>query len=493
VVSANTIDKSANYTVSCNAIQLAQAANINARIFNNIISVTATTNGTSTIRGIYLFNGTGHKVYNNLIHNILLTTGNFKAIEVRTAATAPEIFFNTISLDNSVSTSGNLTGFSEELSNTKSVLRDNLISITQTVTGTGYKAGILLASTSSVDTAISSNYNSIYVSGGSVARKGTTTATNYLTLANWQTASGEDMNSVAINPGFASLVNSVPTNVAMNNMGTSISWITTDITGAVRASTPDIGAYEFTGGAPSAPDSILGSNKVCENTAAVNYSVVPVPGAASYTWTVTGATLVSGQGTASIMIDFSNTAAMISVLASNVNGSSASVSKPVSIAALPNTNFVASPENFCETWGQVNLGGGLPSGGTYSGNAVFNNQFNPVVAGLGPQIITYSYTNSDGCTASAEDTVHVVVCTNISPVQHTPKIVFENPCLAPCTVNLDGFSSGVLVNLYSAQGILVESQQVTSSFELKQHHNPGVYFLEIVNGTGGRIVQKIVL
>src|SRR4029079_15726426 len=97
VVSANHFDKSAGSTSSTNAIQLAQAANINGRVFGNFIKMSQIS---GSLVGIYLFNGTGHKVYNNLIYDIRSTNGTIEGIRVRTGATAPEIYFNTISFDN---------------------------------------------------------------------------------------------------------------------------------------------------------------------------------------------------------------------------------------------------------------------------------------------------------------------------------------------------------------------------------------------------------
>ncbi|MEP7263591.1 MAG: T9SS type A sorting domain-containing protein [Bacteroidota bacterium] len=243
IISNNIFDKRTAQITSTNAIQIAQAANINAQIFNNTISISQTNNGTMTIRGIYLFNGTGHRVYNNVIHDVRLTSGNFTAIEVRTAATAPEIYYNTVSLDNNVATSGDLTGFSEELSNTNSVLRNNMISISQQCSGA--KTGIMLGAIATANTAISSNYNNIYVPGGNVAVKGSLTPVIYSTLALWQAASNQDANSQILNPQFTSAAVSVPTNLALDGSAIAIPSVITDITGITRGTPPDIGTYEF--------------------------------------------------------------------------------------------------------------------------------------------------------------------------------------------------------------------------------------------------------
>ncbi|MFM8493517.1 MAG: hypothetical protein ACKOA7_07275, partial [Bacteroidota bacterium] len=69
----------------------------------------------------------------------------------------------------------------------------------------------------------------------------------YANLAAWRTASGKDLQSISASPIYASLSTPIPTSAAVNNLGTPMASVTSDITGAPRnASTPDMGAYEFT-------------------------------------------------------------------------------------------------------------------------------------------------------------------------------------------------------------------------------------------------------
>jgi hypothetical protein len=265
VVSGNHFDKSAGSTSSTNAIQLAQALNVNGRISGNYIKMSQTT---GSLVGIYLFNGTGHKVFNNLIYDIRSTTGNIEGIRVRTGATAPEIYFNTISFDNASPTTGSLRGFREELSNTGSILRNNIFSITQTTSST--KSAIELASTSTLTTAINSNYNVFWVPGGNVGMRG---ATAYNTLNAWQTASTQDAASFETDPFFQAITNPIPTSGVINNQAVTGTGVLTDITGAARAAAPDPGAYEFS---PPAGDAaitnfVLPSIPHCANTLAVQF------------------------------------------------------------------------------------------------------------------------------------------------------------------------------------------------------------------------------
>jgi gliding motility-associated-like protein len=67
------------------------------------------------------------------------------------------------------------------------------------------------------------------------------------------------------------------------------------------------------------PGAIVGDTVVCPGQTNVLYSIAPVPGAISYQWTVPpGAIIVSGQGTTTITLDFTNgISGNITVLASN--------------------------------------------------------------------------------------------------------------------------------------------------------------------------------
>jgi hypothetical protein len=172
-----------------------------------------------------------------------LTSGNFTGIEVRTAGMSPEIYFNTIAIDDTAASTGNLYGIKEELSSTGSVLRNNIISISQPTTGN--KAALVLGAVSNVTTALNSNYNLFWVPGGNVALKNPTTPTFYPTLNNWQAASTQDSVSLYLNPMFISATQSIPTNLAADNAGTPIAWITNDVAGNTRGVVPDVGAYEF--------------------------------------------------------------------------------------------------------------------------------------------------------------------------------------------------------------------------------------------------------
>ncbi|MBK6988164.1 MAG: T9SS type A sorting domain-containing protein [Bacteroidetes bacterium] len=78
----------------------------------------------------------------------------------------------------------------------------------------------------------------------------------------------------------------------------------------------------------------------------------------------------------------------------------------------------------CQTASAVTLSGGSPSGGTYSGTGVTGNSFDPATSGVGTFAITYSYTNANGCSSTAQSTMVVNAVTTAS--MSTPDAVCDN-------------------------------------------------------------------
>jgi hypothetical protein len=343
----NFFDRTPDAGVSSgNAIQIAQNANINASIFNNEIQVTKTANGSITLRGIYLFNGTGHKVYNNVIHNILLESGNMTGIEIRTAGTAPEIYFNTISIDHAANTSGDLFGIRESLSNTNSILRNNLISISQPTTGD--KAALALGATANVQTAFDTDYNILYAPDGNVAQRGTFNPTFYPTLPSWQGASTQDMNSLDLDPELESMTVSIPTNLAVNDKGIPVAGIALDFNGQLRGPVPDIGAYEFPSCTPAMLTFLIGPDDICENAFGL-YTTTEIPGALEYIWTLPpGAEIIAGADN-NVTVDFNGNGGTVSVSVQDTCGISDPLSMEVIILPLPDTpGPIVGPDAVCD-------------------------------------------------------------------------------------------------------------------------------------------------
>ena len=157
---------------------------------------------------------------------------------------------------------------------------------------------------------------------------------------------------------------------------------------------------------------------VCYQTNTLSTYTVPSVGTGTYTWTIPAcATLVSGQGTNSIQVNWSSCPAglinnAISVAYSSTSGCSAT---PVTLGVLiyQVTPSITPIGPFCANAPCVTLAA-TPAGGTWSGTGVTGNQFCP---GITNSLITYTYTQS-GCTFSANTGAQVNPTPVLSPIQH---------------------------------------------------------------------------
>lgn len=95
---------------------------------------------------------------------------------------------------------------------------------------------------------------------------------------------------------------------------------------------------------PAMPDPISGPDRVCQGEDGVNYTISPVAGATSYTWSVpTGAVIDSGQGTTSVSVDFGSDSGEVTVCAVDGCGSGPARILAVSVDAPP--IIVSDPGN----------------------------------------------------------------------------------------------------------------------------------------------------
>jgi hypothetical protein len=96
-----------------------------------------------------------------------------------------------------------------------------------------------------------SNFNNLFTTGANLAYQNTTART---TIALWRTNAQRDTNSVNVNPMYSTDFDLHSNQIALNNAGTPVGFVTTDFDGHVRCpnggcfgghGNPDIGADEF--------------------------------------------------------------------------------------------------------------------------------------------------------------------------------------------------------------------------------------------------------
>ena len=170
----------------------------------------------------------------------------------------------------------------------------------------------------------------------------------------------------------------------------------------------------------NAPSAIIGSSNIAGCTNPVTYSIPAISNASSYTWTVpTGATIVSGQGTRTITVNFLSTltatyTGTITVVGKNDCGNtSAAATRTITKVTLGTPGTISGPTafatNVCSLIGKdTAITYTIPAvaGATnYAWTAPTNAT---IVTGQGTNTITVKFTNGY-TTATAGDTLRVVV------------------------------------------------------------------------------------
>lgn len=231
-------------------------------------------NNTNTAYGIYFSSTDALSQLENVISNNLLYnfTGKGDVYGIYNSGSDNIWYYhNTIALDGASANTSNYTtrGFHQSSQVDGVEFVNNIIVVTRS--GGGSKYCIYF---SSANGGIHANRNDYYL-----AATGGTNNIGYYggdksSLLAWQTASGQDSTSVSANPLFVSVTsgNYQPANTAIDNKGIPVN-ITVDINNAARsATTPDIGAYEFTPGPCTTPP-LAGNPQVSPAVICVNRKV----------------------------------------------------------------------------------------------------------------------------------------------------------------------------------------------------------------------------
>jgi hypothetical protein len=228
--------------------------------------------------------------------------------------------------------------------------------------------------------------------------------------------------------------------------------------------------------APAAPASLIGPTAACLGATALGFSVAPVPGATQYTWTINAQdTLVSGQGTNSIVVNFSNNAGnrTISVTAANFCGTSAATSTTILVnnpsaafSSLPVSPIINQPATFTP----ATLGLASYAWTFSNGSPATSNSSSPQVTwtNLGTVSASLTVTDANGCSATQTNSLQVTNCQSFSQT--------FTPCGA---VGLSGPSQSQANTTYGP-GVVT----VTNGIQFYTIPSSGTYQIEVAGADG---------
>lgn len=225
---------------------------------------------------------------------------------------------------------------------------------------------------------------------------------------------------------------------------------------------------------------IMGPDSVCGG---VSYMYTcPAQMSETYTWSVpAGASVTSGQGTDTVTIHFGSTSGMVKVVGTSACGND-SDSVAITIDPVPSIMLSATKDTACVNTTKDSLMAS-PAGGIFSGAGIIGNNFNPSLAGVGPHIITYAYTDTVyGCPDSASFSLFVSSCTGIQEVNNLSSEISFYPDPFSMTVNVNVNVTGKInMHIFNAMG------QDLGTWDLKTGNNTintsglpeGIYMIRV--------------
>jgi hypothetical protein len=248
----------------------------------------------------------------------------------------------------------------------------------------------------------------------------------------------------------------------------------------------------------------------CTNTAPVTVTVNPLP---NVTATTTASVIcagdvvtLSGGGATSYAWSHSVTdnvafepvaTATYTVTGTDGNSCTNTATVSVTVNPLPTVTVSFPMDTVCFTGGMVMLSGESPAGGTWSGTGVTGNSFDPVIAGLGWEMINYSYTDGNNCTNSINDSLNVDVCADVITLPALNNIsVYPNPNSGTFAIALNSAVSDLVIVITDMQGRVVYSviENNAQAGYIKQIEletaSSGLYFVSIT-ANGEQRIEKI--
>lgn len=244
------------------------------------------------------------------------------------------------------------------------------------------------------------------------------------------TVTGTDGNGCSNTSTVSVTVNALPTITASasgaicagdfvtltGNGGSTYNWMPGSLSGATVTDAPSASTTYTVTGTDANGCSNTGTVAVTVNTlptVSASSSASTSCSGAQITLTGSGATTYSwmpGSLSGSPVNDTPTASTTYTVTGTDGNGCSATGTVGVTVNSLPAVTITLATDTFCDLDGATALSGGSPAGGTYSGPGVSGNAFDASSVGAGTYGIVYTYTDGNGCTDSASQSVNVDLC-----------------------------------------------------------------------------------
>jgi PKD repeat protein len=164
----------------------------------------------------------------------------------------------------------------------------------------------------------------------------------------------------------------------------------------------------------------------------------------------------------------------------------------ISVNSLPTVNMNAQSYTACINSNSDTLTG-TPTGGVFSGQGVTGNNFDPSAAGQGTWTITYTFTDNNGCSNSAMQSINVGLCTGIqNSVSQNGIVIYPNPFNEKINIILDESNSADLTILNLLGETISRSHLQNGINEIDTHSLPNGIYITQIKSAERVFAQKLV-
>ncbi|WP_343634191.1 FG-GAP-like repeat-containing protein [Fluviicola sp.] len=341
---------------------------------------------------------------------------------------------------------------------------------------------------------------SSYTSGNTWSTGGTTQSINATTSGNY-TVTHTNANGCSSTSAPTSItvipVSSIPTISASGSTticdGSSVTLTSSDVNSTWSTGATTQAIVVTTSGSYS----VVGNQTGCPSQPSAPVVVTVNPAPAAPVITPSGSTTIcegeelflftSGTGTNTWSTGYVGQVLQVTASGNywvSVQNAYGCTSSSTVVPVVINTNPAVSINPFadvCTFTAPFTMSNGLPSGGIYTGQGITTNIFYPAAAGEGSSIVTYTYTDANDCSASAQTTITVNNCLGIDEKEQAYFSLFPNPNNGQFQVVSNGTPMDHII-IYDAQGKMVYNEAYpgifTIEFDLNAYSN-GVYYIEI--------------
>ncbi len=159
----------------------------------------------------------------------------------------------------------------------------------------------------------------------------------------------------------------------------------------------------------------------------------------------------------------------------------------ITINSLPDVDMNTLPQ-LCVYDQPIQLTQGSPANGGYFGDGIVGGYFIPESAGIGTTTITYIYTNSFGCSASASITFEVNECLGIDDSELSISML-PNPFISDFQVVAKGISKGELILLDQTGRKVYQSVVTEGSTNIKTNTLSSGNYTVIISDENQRVYR----